>query len=88
MDNGVGVGVGAGAAVEDEGGVVLLGLVGAVGDVGEDLAGDVLLCNPQRPHARVLHQRVFTNINRPLLIRPIHLINSMLIRQHQQHLII
>ena len=56
VNDGVGVGVSSGASVKDNARVVLFSLVGAVGNVGTELAGDVFFADPERADSGALHQ--------------------------------
>ena len=56
VDDGVSIGVGSGASVKNNAGMVLLCLVGAIGDIGAELAGDVFFVDPEGADSRALHQ--------------------------------
>ena len=88
MNYSVCVGICACASIENKGWMIFLYLASTVGDIGHNLTGNVLLIHPQRPHSWTLHQWVLRYNSRPKLIRPVNLINPMLVSQRQQHLII
>lgn len=56
VNDGIGVGVSSGASVKDNARVVLFSLIGTVGHVGAELAGDVFFVDPERADSRALHQ--------------------------------
>ncbi len=81
MDDCVSVGVGTGASVKDYGWVVLLSLVGAVGDIGTELAGNILLVDPEWADSWALHQWVFSDDCWSVLVGPVDFVNAVLVGQ-------
>lgn len=67
--------------------MVFFGLVGAVGDVGFELACDVFFIDPDVCDLGIFHQGVLSDDCRSDLIGPIDFINSMFIGKSKQNFI-
>lgn len=88
MDHCVCVGVSSCASVENHSRVVLFGLVGAVGHVGSELTGDETLVDPEGTDSGALHQGILGHHDRSNLVAPVDFVDTMVIGQSQQNLIV
>lgn len=84
----IGILVGSCSSIEDESGMIFYCLIFCISDISSDLSGNILFTGPNRTYCRTLHYWVFSNHFWSKLIAPINLVNSMVIGQNQQKLIV
>jgi hypothetical protein len=75
--------VGSSSSIKNESWMIILSLVLDVSNVSSNLGNHILFSHPQRTHMGPLHYRVFSDYLWPDCVRPIHLINSVIVSQNQ-----